>query len=373
MWKNFIDKYKENDIIKGKVARFVEFGAFIDLGGFDGLLHKNDITWKKVFKKKNILKLDEEMNFVIISINYDDRKVGLSLKKLIPDPWENIEKGFKPGTKVSGIVSTVTNFGIFVEVEDGVEGLIKSSDISWTKNNINPKTLYKISDPIDAVILDININEKKLSLGLKQLTENPWSSIDKRVPIGSIRKGIIRKITDFGIFVNIEEDIDGLIHISDLAWDESSKQIISDYKAGDTVEFKVLAINKTDERISCGVKQLIKSPWDLIKDKYPVRTKINVEVASIKPMGIEVKIEDGIFGFIPISEASKKRTENLQEIFNVGDTVEAMIIEVNSSKRKMLLSIKSIEIISEKEELSKVLNLNPSNTASIAELLNKKR
>ena len=369
VWAKISEQYKEGDVVKGKVARFVEFGAFIDIGGFEGLLHKNDFTWKKAYKRKDIIEEGKEYDFKILAINLEGKKVSLGLKQLSPDPWNDAVCKYVPGVKVVGTVVTVTNFGIFIEIEDGIEGFVGLNDFSWTKKAAHPQELFHRGDAINAVVVALNKDERRISLGIKQLLPNPWDSIEKRFPIGSVHTRPVKNTASFGIFVSLDDDIDGLIHISDISWDENIKDISAQYKAGDMLTFKILEIKKSEMRISCGIKQLEKSPWDKVKEQFPVRSKISGTVTQVLPFGLVVSLGEGAEGFVHISEASRKKIEKLDDIFKVGETVNTVVLGVDTAKRKLSLSIKSFDIIVEKEELTKFMKGSSTSSASIGDII----
>lgn len=368
-WEDFLSKYKEGDIVKGEVVKFVEFGAFVRIDGIDALLHRNDMSWKKVFKQRKILKLGEVRDFVILSINRDELKVALGLKQLKEDPWLAIAQKFNPGDIVKGKVVTITPVGAFVQIDEDIEGFVANSELSWTKSNANVKDYFSKGDESDFVILSIEPQDKKIALGFKQLSQNPWETIDERFPIDSIWKRPIKKIVKFGLFVELEEGIDGLIHVSDISWDEV-KDLNKSFKVGQEVEFKILEIHKDEMKISCGMKQLTKSPWELIKEKYPPRTKVHGTVSGITQFGLFVKLADDVEGLVHISETSRNRIEKLEEHFKIGDPVDAVVLDVDVEKKRLSLSIKHYEIMSEKEEVNKILKKTSPNTVTLGDIIN---
>ncbi len=366
-WNDFIAKYKAGDKVTGKVIRFVEFGAFVRIDGVDALLHRNEISWKKVFKQRKILKLNEDKEFLILSIDAETKKISLGLKQLLENPWDSIDSKYKVGDRIKGTAVTLTNFGAFIELEDGVEGFLSASDMSWTKSSANVNDIIKKGEEIEVVILNINKEEKKLLLGLKQLFPNPWSDIEKRFPVGSIHKSKIKKISKFGLFVEIEGDIDGLIHSSDISWEPSGKDLSDIFKENDEIEFKILSIKKDDMKISCGLKQLTKSPWDFILEKYPPRSKVDGVISKVTPFGLFIKLDENTEGYVHISESSKKRIEKLEDEFKQGDKVSAIVIGADSSKKRLSLSIKTYDIMTEKEELDKILKSTSSGKVTLGD------
>jgi len=357
IWDKLENEYKPGDIIKGRVTKFVDFGAFVDIGGVEGLLHRNDISWKKVFKKKKIINVGEERDVVILGMNREEGKISLGLKQLTEDPWLSLNERYKVGDKVTGKVVTLTNFGMFVEIEDGIEGFVSAADLSWTKRNENPKDLYKKGDNVEVIIQGINDEERKLSLGVKQLTPNPWNTVEERFPVGTVLTRPVKKIVNFGMFVELEEEIDGLIHISDVAWDDNIKDLTTHFKEGDEVEFKILDINSREMKIACGMKQLTRSPWEAIAEKYPPRTIISGEITGIVSFGLFVKLEnDDVEGLVHISEVSSKKIDDLEDYFSTGDQVNAVVLGVDVDKKRLSLSIKHHDMMTEKEELKKILD-----------------
>ena len=372
LWNNFISNYKVGDIVKGKTFKLIESGAIIDIDGVMTKINKEDLSWKKVFKKKKILRPDEEREFLILNINEENRTVALGLKQLTEDPWNSVEEKYHVDDTATGEVVTLTSFGVFVELEEGIEGLINVSNISWTKKNINPKDVYKKGQTVDVKILEIDREARKISLGVRQLYPNPWDTIDERFPINSIHKKQIKKIVNYGIFVELEDDIDGMIHVSDISWDESLKNPASQYEVDDEIEFQILDIKKDEMKISCGIKQLTPSPWEMIKEKYPPRSKVEGVISGIAPFGVFVKLNDGIEGLVHISEVSQKKIDNLEDTFTTGNPVSAIVLGVDVEKRRLSLSIKQYEIVSEKEELERVLNATSPGKVTIGDIIRDK-
>jgi len=369
-WASFIDTYNEGDTIQGEVVKFVEFGVFVKVAGIDALLHRNDMSWKKVFKQRKILKLGEVREFKILTINKEDRKISLGLKQLIEDPWLSADVKYAPGTKVQGTVVTITPIGAFIGLDDEIEGFLSNSELSWTKNNADVKDYFEKGQEVELAVLQINKEDKKISLGYKQLLENPWNSIDSRFQTGAVYTKKIKKIVKFGMFVEIEEGIDGLVHISDISWDDDVKDINSLYKEGEEIEIKILDINKNEMKISCGIKQLSKSPWEVIKEKYPPRTKVHGTISGITDFGVFVKLEDDVEGLVHISEISRNRIDNLDDYFKIGDSIDAVVLDVDVNKKRLSLSIKHFEIMSEKEELNKILKKTSPNTVTLGDMIN---
>ncbi len=369
-WDSFTEKYSIGDIITGEVIKFVEFGAFIRIEGLDALLHRNDMSWKKVFKQRKLLKLGEEREFIILDINREDSKISLGLKQLNEDPWISIDEKLSPGDVVEGTVVTVTTYGAFVEIEDGIEGFVSNSDISWTKNTVNVKDVLRKGETGKFQILEINSEDRKISLGMKQLVENPWDTLDERFPVGSVHRTTVKKIVKFGIFVELEHEIDGLVHNSDITWDENNRDAARQYSVGDEVEVKILEIKKDEMKIACGIRQLTRSPWESIKEKYPPRTMADGVISGITQFGLFVKLENDVEGLVHISEVSRKRIEDLEEFYSIGEEVSVMVLGVDVEKKRLSLSIKQHDIVSEKKELEKILKDTKPGRVTIGDMIN---
>ena len=369
-WEEFVIKHKTGDTVQGEVVKFVEFGAFVRVDGIDALLHRNDMSWKKVFKQRKLLKQGEVRDFVILSINKEDGRISLGMKQLKDDPWSDIETRYAPGSVVKGKVVTVTAIGAFVQVEDDVEGFVSNSELSWTKNNADVKDYLEKGAEVEFKVLSVNKEDKKLALSYRLMQTNPWDTIDQKYPLGSVHKRPVRKVVKFGLFVELEDGIDGLVHISDLSWDEPSKELNALYKTGQEIEFKIIEINKKEMKISCGVKQLTRSPWEAVKEKYPPRTKVHGTISGITPFGLFLKLDDDVEGLIHISEVSRHRIEKLDEYFKVGDSIDAVVLDVDVSKKRLSLSIKHFEIMSEKEEVSKILKQTSPNRVTLGDMIN---
>ncbi len=368
-WEDFSANFKTGDRITGRVIKFVEFGAFVRVAGIDALLHRNDMTWKKIFKQRKILKLNEEREFLILDINRDAGKISLGLKQLADDPWIKAGERYSHGNTVEGTVTTVTNYGAFVEIEDGIEGFVGNSDLSWTKSGVKADDIFKKGDTASFMVLDINREERKLSLGYKQLQQDPWENIDREFPVGSVHHTKVKKIVKFGMFVELNRDIDALVHLSDISWDDI-RDIATRYRVNDEVDVKILDIKRDERKISCGIKQLEKSPWEIISEKYPPRKKVEGVVSGITQFGLFVKLEDNVEGLVHISEVSRKKIEDLGEYFKIGDSVSVVVLGVDVEKKRLSLSIKSFEIQSEKEELDKIMKNASPGKVTLGDIVN---
>jgi small subunit ribosomal protein S1 len=369
-WDDFTAKYKVGDVVRGVGNKYVEFGIFVRVEGLDALLHRNDMSWKKVFKQRKILKLGKEHDFKILDINRKERKISLGLKQMTEDPWLKIHDTHKVGDTIAGRVVTRTKHGTFVEFGDGLEGFIHNSELSWSKSGAVADDILAKGETYEFMILDINQEEKKLSLGYKQLRPNPWETVDERFPVGSVLRKKIKKIVSFGMFVEIEECIDGLIHISDVSWEEVPRNLSEMYKVGDEAEFMILEINKGEMKIACGIKQLVRSPWEKIKEKYPPRTRVGGVVSGITPFGLFVKLAEDVEGLVHISEVSRKRIEKLDDYYHIGDEVTAVVLDVDVEKKRVSLSIKAYEMVAEKEELENIMRGTKPSKVMLGDIVN---
>lgn len=369
-WADFVQNHKEGDIVQGEVLKFVEFGTFVKVDGIDALLHRNDMSWKKVFKQRKLLRQGEVRDFIILAINKDEKKVSLGLKQLKNDPWLDIAQKYNVGDSIKGKVVTLTSVGAFIQLDEDVEGFLGNSELSWVKSNANVMDYFEKGAEADFKILDINSHDRKINLSYKQLLANPWDTIDARFPVGSVHLKKIKKIVKFGLFIELEEGIDGLVHISDVSWDDNVKDLTKVFKNGQEAEIKILDINKREMKISCGMKQLSKSPWEAVKEKYPPRTKVRGTISGITAFGIFVRLEDDIEGLVHISEVSRNRIEKLDEYFKIGDPVEAVVLDVDIDKKRLSLSIKHYEIMSEKEEVTKILKQTSPNRVTLGDMIN---
>ena len=371
-WDAFVARYSPGDRVNGRTLRYAEEGAIVDVDGVEASLSRDNMSWKKVFKKRKALKQGEEREFVILSIDAEKKHAEVGLKQLMEDPWASAGEKYTVGSVVSGRVVTVTGFGVFIEMEDGVEGLINSGDVSWTKKIINPRDQFKPGQKIEAQVLSLDQETRKMSLGVKQMLPNPWDGVRERFPVGTVMKGRIKKIMNFGIFVEIDSEIDGLVHLSDITWEENKKDVLEPYKVGNIVEFKIIDMNRDEMKISCGIKQLSKSPWEVIGEKYPPRSRLSGVITKITNFGLFVKLEDGIEGLVHISEVSRKKLENLNEHFKPGEKVNVVVLGVDVDKKRLSLSIKHFDMITEKEELKKILSANSPGKVTLGDILKHK-
>ncbi len=334
---------KEGATVKGQVKNITDYGLFVDLGGIDGLLHITDMSWGRVAHPSSMYKIGDEITIKIISFDKEKERVSLGLKQLKPDPWIEAPNRFPVGAKVMGQVVNLTDYGAFIEIEEGVEALIHISEMSWTKKARHPSQIVSIGDTVEAVVLNLDTGNKRVSLGMKQIKPNPWDIIDEKYPVGTIIEGRIKNITDFGLFIGIDEEIDGLVHISDISWTKKIKHPSELYKKGDEVQAKVLSIDKDNGRFSLGIKQLNKNPWEEISEKYNVGTKVTGKVTNITDFGIFLELEEGIEGLVHSSEITKSKSKSPLGKFQIDDVIQALVVNVSKEEKKIALSIKRLQ------------------------------
>ncbi len=351
--KDFILKALESgEIFTGVVKNITDYGAFVDLGGLDGLLHITDMSWGRINHPSDVLKVGDEIQVKILKFDPDKERVSLGLKQINPDPWESVEDAFPIDSKWIGKVVSITDYGIFVELEKGVEGLVHVSEMAWTKKPRHPSKMAHIGEEVEVVVLNVDKSQKRISLGMKQLRPNPWDVIAERYPEGTKIEGKIRNVTDFGIFVGIDEGIDGLVHISDISWTQRIKHPAEIYKKGQTVQAVVLNIDKENERFSLGIKQIEEDPWETIPERYPSGAKVSGKVTSVTDFGVFLEIEDGIEGMIHVSELSKDRVSSPADFTKEGEILTAMVLKVNKRDKKIALSIKSLDKAADSDQKS---------------------
>jgi small subunit ribosomal protein S1 len=358
----FLDSVKIGDKVEGIVKNITDFGAFIDLQGMDGLLHITDMSWGRINHPSEMLAIGQKLEVVILDVDKEKERVSLGLKQLQDNPWEAIEAKFPIGMEVAGKVTKLVPYGAFVELERGVEGLIHVSELSWTKRITRPSDVLSLDQEIKAVVLAISKEEQKISLGVRQLETNPWDEVESRYPIGSTIKGEIRNLTPYGAFVELEDGIDGMIHVSDLSWTRKINHPSEVVKKGEVVEACVLEIDKTNQRISLGVKQLEQDPWSQIDGRFKVGDLVKGTVAKIASFGAFIQLEDDIDGLVHISQLSEDHVAKVKDVIKVGDEVEARVIKVDKVERRIGLSIKAADYSEEqlKKETAAFDALRPS-------------
>jgi len=361
---------EEGQTIVGAVTNITDYGLFIDLGGMDGLCHITDLSWGRVSHPSKLYNVGDEIEVKILKYDKDSDRVSLGVKQLKEDPWAKVPEKYPIGANVTGEVVSITDYGVFVELEEGVEGLVHISEMSWSKKPRHPSKIVGIGDEIEIKVLKVEPETKRISLGMKQLHPNPWDVVEESYPVGSVIEGKIKNITDFGIFIGIEEGIDGLIHVSDLSWTERIKHPSEKYAKGETIQAVVLKIDKENERFSLGVKQLEPDPWASAVNSYPTGTIVEGTITNVTDFGVFVQLEEGIEGLVHISEISKEKIPTPVGMFNVGDTLKTMVISVSADDRKIALSTKAIEEGDEenvKEEYAQ--KQQPSGPSTIGDLL----
>ena len=345
----------EGEIREGVVKNITDYGAFVDLGGIDGLLHVTDMSWKRVNHPSQVLAVGDTVTVQIVKINPDTQRISLGMKQLQSDPWDGVEAKYPPGARFTGRITNITDYGAFVELEAGVEGLVHVSEMSWTKKNVHPGKIVSTSQEVDVVVLDVDPSKRRVSLGLKQAQPNPWEAFIETHPVGSVVEGEVKNATEFGLFIGLDNDIDGMVHLSDLDWNQSGEEAIAKFRKGEMVKAQVLDVDVEKERISLGIKQLSGDPL-ASDDTYRKGQTITVQVVEVTSGGIEVKFgEDSapMTAFIRKTDLSRDRQEQRPERFAVGDRIDAQVTNVDKAARRVSLSIKSLEVAEDKEAIEK--------------------
>lgn len=360
--QRFLETVKEGDKVEGIVKNITDFGAFVDLRGMDGLLHITDMSWGRVNHPSEMLHIGQSLEVVILEVDREKERVSLGLKQMTDNPWADIERKYPINSHVKGRVTKLLPYGAFVELEKGVEGLVHVSELSWVKRITRPSDVLKLDKEIEAVVLSISVKEQKISLGVRQLEDNPWADIESRFPIGTVIKGQVRNLTPYGAFVGLEEGIDGMIHVSDMSWTRKINHPSEVLKKGDEVEAIVLEIKKEDQRVSLGIKQLESDPWESINDRFKVGDMVTGQVAKIASFGAFVNLDGDIDGLIHISQLSEDHVERVKDVIKVGDEITARVIKVDSIERRIGLSIKAVNYDTEqlRRETASFEALRPS-------------
>lgn len=340
--QRFLETVAIGDRVKGLVKNITDFGAFVDLSGMDGLLHITDMSWGRVNHPSELLHIGQELEVLILDVDRDKERVSLGLKQLSDNPWADIEAKYPIGSQVKGRVTKLLAYGAFVELEKGVEGLVHVSELSWTKRITRPSDVLSLDQEIEAVVLNISVEEQKISLGIRQLDENPWEAIEQRFPVGTVISGAVRNLTPYGAFVALEEGIDGMIHVSDMSWTRKINHPSEVLKKGDVVEARVLNIDKENQRVSLGIKQLETDPWESIDSRFKVGDLVSGTVAKIASFGAFVNLDGDIDGLIHISQLSEEHVERVKDVIKVGDAIKARVIKVDKVERRIGLSIKAV-------------------------------
>jgi small subunit ribosomal protein S1 len=348
---SLVASLQEKQVVEGVVKNITDYGAFVDLGGVDGLLHVTDIAWRRVSHPTEVLTVGQTVTVQIIKINHETQRISLGMKQLQTDPWEGVSAKYPPGVRFKGKVTNVTDYGAFVELEPGVEGLVHVSEMSWVKKNVAPSKIVQPGQEVDVQVLEVDSNKRRISLGLKQCMENPWQAFAAAHPVGSLIEGEIKSITEFGLFIGLDSEIDGMVHLSDLSWDKPGEQAIAEYQKGQMVKAKVLDVDAEKERVSLGVKQVSGDPMDKVG---PIKKGdvVTVTVSEVNDGGIEVTLADGVKSFIRRSDLARDRNDQRPERFGVGDKVDALVTTIDKASRKISLSIKAREVAEEKEAVA---------------------
>ena len=347
-----VSSLQEGQVLQGVVKNITDYGAFVDLGGVDGLLHVTDISWRRINHPSEALQIGQSVEVQVVRFNAETQRISLGMKQLETDPWEGVEAKYPVGAKFSGRVTNITDYGAFVELEPGIEGLVHVSEMSWTKKNVHPGKIVSTSQEVDVAVLDVDPNKRRISLGLKQTMENPWDSFSANYQVGAEIDGDVRNITEFGLFVGLPGDIEGMVHISDLDWEKSGEEAIKEYTKGDAIKVKVLEVDTEKERISLGVKQLSDDPYEGAAGSVKKGQIVTCTVTKLEDNGVEVEVTEGVTGFIRKGELSRDRSEQRPDRFAVGEKVDAIVTTVDRSGRKVNLSIKQREVAEEKKAMA---------------------
>ncbi len=359
----------EGKEIEGIVKNITEYGVFVDLGGLDGLLHITDISWGRVKHPSDLYKVGDEITVKVLTLDLEKERVSLGVKQLTPDPWTAAAEKFPVGSRLTGRVVSLTDYGAFVELEQGVEGLIHVSEMSWTRKVRHPSKVVSVDEIVEFVVLDIKPEARRISLGMKQVAPNPWDVISEKYPVGTIIEGKIKNITDFGLFIGIDEGIDGLVHISDISWIKRIKHPSEVYQKGDMVQAKVLDIDKDNERFSLGIKQLEPDPWTTVAQRYQAGKEISGVITNVTDFGVFIELEEGIEGLVHVSEISTEKVKTPVGMYQVGDTISARVMSINSDERRIGLSIKRLDMGEQEAVFADYLNDDKPASSAFGEIL----
>ena len=362
-----LDRLSEGQVLDGVVKNITDYGAFVDLGGIDGLLHVTDMAWRRVGHPSEVLNIGQTVKVQVIKLNPESQRISLGMKQLEADPWEGVENKYAVGAKFTGRITNITDYGAFVEIEPGVEGLVHVSEMSWTKKNVHPGKIVSTSQEVEVMVLDVDPVKRRISLGLKQTMENPWQEFVENFPVGTIIEGAVKSITEFGLFVGLDGGVDGLAHLSDLDWLKQGEEAVAGYAKGKPVRAIVLDVNVEKERISLGIKQLTDDPFSASTGKLKKGASVTCTIKKVLDNGIEVDLPGGAVGFIRRSDLARDRADQRPERFAPGDKVDARITNVDRSSRKIGVSIKALEISEEKEAMAQYGS--PDSGASLGDIL----
>ncbi len=364
-----LERLEEGKVLEGVVKNITEYGVFVDLGGIDGLLHITDMSWGRVGHPSEMCSIGDTIKVMVLNFDSEKERVSLGLKQLTDDPWSSVDERYPEGGRVTGRVVSLTDYGAFVELEPGIEGLIHVSEMSWTAKIRHPSKVVSVGDIVEAVVLNLNKENKRISLGMKQVEPNPWDVIGEKYPVGTTIQGRIKNITDFGLFIGIDEGIDGLVHISDLSWTKRIKHPSELYKKGEEIQAIVLNIDKENERFSLGVKQLNADPWEEIPKRYPVGSSVVGTVTNVTDFGLFVEVEEGIEGLVHVSEISKEKIKTPVGLFQEGQEVTAKVVNIGKEERKIGLSLKRLEEEEEKTRYYDYIDSPKAATSNLGQLL----
>jgi len=346
-----LNTLSEGQVLEGVVKNITDYGAFVDLGGIDGLLHVTDMAWRRIAHPSEVLNIGETVKVQVIKVNPESQRISLGMKQLESDPWDGVEVKFPVSAKFTGRVTNITDYGAFVELEPGIEGLVHVSEMSWTKKNVHPGKIVSTSQEVEVVILDVDPAKRRISLGLKQTMDNPWEAFAAGNQVGTLVEGEIKGITEFGLFVGLEDGVDGLVHLSDITWSGSGEEAAAQYQKGQTVKVQVLEVSIEKERISLGIKQLTDDPFESASDGLKKGATVTCTVSEVKEGGIEVILPTGLSAFVRRSDLSRDRSEQRPDRFAPGDKVDARIMSIDPDSRKVSISIKALEVAEEKAAL----------------------
>lgn len=370
--QDLLQTISEGQIVVGKVKNITEYGVFVDLGGLDGLLHITDMSWKRIRHPREMVSLGQELKLKVLSFDKDNQKVSLGLKQLVADPWQDITERFAECSHHTGKVTNLVDYGVFVELETGVEGLVHISEMSWTRKLRHPSQMVHQGDEVEVVILGIDQDKKRISLGMKQVKPNPWELVGEKYPEGTILEGKVKNITEFGMFIGIEDGIDGLIHVSDISWTKKIRHPNELFKVGDTVQAKVLTVDQENEKFTLGIKQLTEDPWANAPSLYPVGSIVKGVITNITDFGLFVEVEEGIEGLVHVSELSAKKIKSPSEIYKEGEEIQAKIIHVSAEERRLGLSIKQLKEDEERRKPREYSRTGPDAGQNLGDLLKMK-
>ncbi len=373
MRRDLLTTLDEGQVVTGRVKNITEYGVFVDLGGLDGLMHITDMSWKRVKHPKEMVGLGDELELKVLSFDKDKQKVSLGMKQLSDDPWQNIADKYPIERRMSGKVTNLVDYGAFVELEAGVEGLVHISEMSWTRKLRHPSQMVHVGDEVEVVVLGVDQDKKRISLGMKQVKPNPWDLVAEKYPEGAVLEGTVKNITEFGIFIGIEDGIDGLIHVSDISWTKKVRHPGEMFKVGDVVRAKVLTVDKQNEKFTLGIKQLADDPWHDVPARYPVGGMVKGLVTNITDFGLFVEVEEGIEGLVHVSEISRKKVKTPAELYKEGDTIEARVIHVSADERRLGLSIKALKEEEDKRKSKEYRSSGPEVGSNLGDLLRQKQ